>query len=69
MKNMNILIGSDEMNPVEFVQILKELREGKEVKCTRCKEGIMHPVGEFKETNTFLCDKCKNQIILKFSVK
>lgn len=61
---MNILIGSDVMNPVEFIQILKELREGKEVKCRRCKKGVIRPVGDCKKTNTFICDKCKNQIIL-----
>lgn len=44
---------------------LVKLRKGEQVHCKNCKVGYMKPLGgNYKTTTTFICDKCKNQIII-----
>ena len=43
---------------------VKLLQKGDKVLCKKCKEGVMNPKGDFKRTNTFVCNKCDNQIII-----
>lgn len=40
--------------PIDF----KKLREGKEVKCPECKEGIFRTDYDPKISHYFECDKC-----------
>lgn len=44
-------------------EILKVLRSGEEIKCKHCKDGVVRPVGDYKKTNTFRCDKCNKELI------
>lgn len=43
---------------------MKMLRNGEKVMCKKCREGSMKAVGDFKRTNTFLCNRCGNQLII-----
>jgi hypothetical protein len=43
---------------------VKLLRKGERVLCSKCVDGVMVPVGDYKMTNTFYCDKCGQQIII-----
>ena len=43
---------------------IRMLREGKKVSCSKCKTGTMKPIGDYETTNTFICENCKNQIII-----
>lgn len=43
---------------------MKLLRNGEKVLCKKCKEGTMDAVGDHKRTNTFICSKCGNQMII-----
>ncbi len=43
---------------------VKLLRKGESVLCSKCVDGVMVPVGDYKMTNTFYCDKCGQQIII-----
>ena len=53
------------MNPLEESnERLKRLRNGEEVPCKHCKDGIIRPVGDCKKTHCFKCDKCKSMINL-----
>ena len=40
------------------------LRKGEKVLCKQCKKGILEPVGDYKETNTFICKNCGGQLIV-----
>lgn len=67
MRNMIILIGSDNMKSTFGLmphEILKILRSGEEMRCGHCKEGIIKPVGDYEKTNTFRCSKCKKELII-----
>lgn len=44
-------------------EVLKLLRKGEAVKCGKCGEGVLEPIGNYKTTNTFKCSKCNNQLI------
>lgn len=46
----------------DSVQFIKELREGKEVKCPECKEGIIRTNYDPKISHYFCCDKCKLEL-------
>lgn len=50
------------MSPKEVETMMKELREGKKVACPECDKGVIHPVGDYKITHSFYCDKCKFKI-------
>lgn len=53
------------MNPLEeFNGRLKKLRDGEKVPCKKCADGIMKPVGDYKTTHCFVCNKCGNKINL-----
>lgn len=41
---------------------LKKLRDGKEVRCPECKEGILRTKYNPKTSHHFKCDKCGMQI-------
>lgn len=41
--------------------IYQKLRNGEEVKCDECKDGIMKAYGDPKVTPCFQCDKCGNR--------
>lgn len=44
---------------------LQQLRNGKDVRCLKCNIGYMRPIGgNYKNASTFICDYCKNQLIL-----
>ena len=46
------------MNPKEFNERLFRLRKGEKVPCRHCEKGLMIPVGDYKTTKCFHCDKC-----------
>ena len=48
----------------EHKEKTRRLRMGEEVKCSKCKTGIMTPIGNRETTNTFSCSNCNSQIIL-----
>lgn len=53
------------MNPVEeMLERIKRLRNGEDVTCKRCKEGVMVPIGDYKTSDCFVCNKCKNKLII-----
>lgn len=45
-------------------EIVKLLRNGEKVQCSRCKKGFLIPVGDAKRTNTFHCSNCGSQLIM-----
>lgn len=51
------------MNPKEFNERLFRLRKGEKVPCRHCEKGIMIPVGDYKTTKCFHCDKCGVKLI------
>ena len=68
MRIIRILNGSEIMDKkVNITSIhtrIRMLRDGKKVSCSKCKKGTMKPIGDCGTTNTFICDNCKNQIII-----
>lgn len=52
------------MNPYEFNDMMKRLRNGEKEPCPICKKGIMIPVGDYKITHCFYCSNCKEKLNL-----
>ena len=50
------------LTPYEINEIMKELREGKEVNCPFCHNGIMKTKHDPKTAYGFQCDKCGKRI-------
>ena len=51
------------MHPVEeIVERLKRLRNGEEVKCKHCENGVLKPIGDYQTTSCFVCNECGNKI-------
>lgn len=48
--------------PFDVPLLIKELREGKEVVCPFCHKGLLMPVGDYKTTHGFYCDRCNEEI-------
>ena len=46
------------MNPIELNERLLRLRKGERVKCSHCGKGMMIPIGDYKTSKCFRCDKC-----------
>ena len=44
--------------------LLKNLRNGKKMTCHACNKGTIIPVGDYKTTRVFLCDKCDYRITI-----
>lgn len=49
----------ERFDPVKFIN---DLRNGKHVKCPKCNEGHIVPVGDPKTTHGFYCDKCNIRV-------
>jgi hypothetical protein len=48
----------------EFAEIYKRLRNGEDVKCQLCNNGMLIPVGaDCNNTNCFECSHCKEKLI------
>lgn len=52
---------TSDLEPHELVKLL---RNGEKIQCSRCKIGIFVPVGDAKRTNTFHCSNCESQLIM-----
>jgi hypothetical protein len=50
------------MDPYEFNDMMKKLREGERVMCPLCKSGVLEPVGACETTHCFVCDNCKKKL-------
>lgn len=46
------------------LELLIKLRNGESVKCHKCNIGYIIPVGNYKTTRVFYCDKCDYSITL-----
>lgn len=47
------------MTPKEIGNMLKDLRDGKEVICPECKKGIIRTFNNPKTSHSFRCSNCK----------
>lgn len=53
------------MGPLkELQETVQKLRNGEEVRCKSCRDGIMRPIGDRKITHGFKCDRCGKMINL-----
>lgn len=52
------------MDMPKGLKLIKDLREGKVVKCHKCGKGVIHPMGEAHTAKVFYCDKCDYQLVL-----
>lgn len=43
---------------------IKQMRNGKKIKCPRCEDGYISAVGNPETTNVFKCNKCEIGIVL-----
>lgn len=44
---------------------LRQLRNGEDVLCLKCKVGYMRPIGDdYKRASTYIRNHCRNQLIL-----
>lgn len=46
------------MSPKEIGVMIRKLRKGEKVTCPECNKGVIFPVGDYKITHGFYCDKC-----------
>lgn len=50
------------VNPFEFNEMVKKLRDGEKVTCPLCKKGVMISTGDHKTTHGFQCSHCKKRL-------
>ena len=50
-------------------QRIKDMRDGKNIKCPRCQTGYISAVGDPITTNVFRCNECETGIILRIAKK
>lgn len=50
------------MTPQEHNAMMKDLRDGKKVKCPLCKDGYMEAIGDHKITHCFQCNHCRKRL-------
>ena len=46
----------------EMMERVRKLRNGETVSCKKCENGVMKPIGDYKTTPCFVCDKCGNKL-------
>lgn len=50
------------MDPYKFNEMMKNLRDGKEVSCPLCGKGHLKPIGDCTTTHCFECNECKKKL-------
>lgn len=50
------------MDMPPILKMIRDLRDGQVVTCHKCDKGNLVPVGDYKTTKVFHCDKCDYSI-------